>query len=143
MLSTYKKYNKESLQRSLKDFLSTDWLPSNKAKKFPLQAYYADLDLVMRRKKALKDEFIPMEGLCELFDHSNQGAKVFSFDHSNQGAKVFSVLFIGMYYLLSVVCTKQVRVQMLVLASEFKSCQCRKAVMQAKQDISRFWVFNA
>ena len=131
MLSTYKKYNKESLQRSLKDFLSTDWLPSDKAKKFPLQAYYADLDLVMRRKKALKDEFIPMEGLCELFEHSNQGAKV------------FSVLFIGMYYLLTVVCTKQVWVQMLVLASESKSCQCSKAVMQAKQDVSRFWVFNA
>ena len=86
MLSTYKKYNKESLRRSLKDFPSTDWLPSDKAKKFPLQAYYADLDLVMRRKKALKDEFIPMEGLCELFEHSNEGAEV------------FSVLFIGMYY---------------------------------------------
>ena len=67
MLAQYKRYNKESLRRRLRNFLTTDWLPHDKAKTFPLRGYYVNLDWLKKIKKAMKDELVPMSKIHDLF----------------------------------------------------------------------------
>ena len=67
VLAKYRRYNKESLRRRLRNFLSTDWLPHEKAKTFPLRGYYVNLDWLKKIKKAMKDELVPMSRIHDLF----------------------------------------------------------------------------
>ena len=70
VLADYTRYNKESLRMRLRNFLSTDWLPLDKAKTFPLRGYHVNLDLYQRRRRILQDTFVPLKGLHELLQSS-------------------------------------------------------------------------
>ena len=67
VLAEYQRYNKESLRRRLKNYLSTDWLPHDQAKTFPLRGYYVNLDLLKKIKKATEDEPISLGRIHDLF----------------------------------------------------------------------------
>ena len=67
VLAEYQRYNKESLRRRLKNYLSTDWLPHDRAKTFPLRGYYVNLDLLKKIKKATEDEPISLGRIHDLF----------------------------------------------------------------------------
>ena len=66
-LAEYTKYNKWSLRRRLENYLSTDWLPPGKARKFSLRRNYVPPKYFRKLKNPLKDEFTPMRGIHDIF----------------------------------------------------------------------------
>ena len=66
-LAEYKKKNKVSLRRRVKMYLSTDWLPEEKARKFSLRENYVQPNFSLKIKKALRNKFLPMSAIHEIF----------------------------------------------------------------------------
>ena len=64
----YQKWNKESLIRRCRNALSTDWLPEDKTRTFPLKEYYVQLEWERKIKKVLKDEQVSMNRIHDLFN---------------------------------------------------------------------------
>ena len=67
VLAEYTKYNKWSLRRRLENYLSTDWLPPGKVRKFSLRRNYVPPKYFWKLKNPLKDEFTPMRGIHDIF----------------------------------------------------------------------------
>ena len=59
-------YTKESLCRRLRNYLSNDWLPINKAKSFPLKQFYVELNWT-KKIKGLRDRQEPMNRIHDIF----------------------------------------------------------------------------
>ena len=59
-------YTKESLRRRLRNYLSNDWLPVNKAKSFPLKRFYVELNWT-KTIKGLRDTQEPMNRIHDIF----------------------------------------------------------------------------
>ena len=88
VLSNYQRYNKESLSRRLKNYLSTDWLPDDKTQSFPLKDYSVNLNFYKNYKHVLGDKLKPLTGLCKLFEEK----------YMNPGPT--TILLIGTLYFL-------------------------------------------
>ena len=61
---------KRQLRRRCRNALSTDWLPDEKAKTFPLRDYYSDLGWKKRVKKAMRDTRVELKRIYDIFDNN-------------------------------------------------------------------------
>ena len=66
--SFIKKLVKRQLRRRCKNALSTDWLPDEKAKTFPLRDYYSDLGWKKKVKRAMRDSSVDLKRIRDIFD---------------------------------------------------------------------------
>ena len=67
--SFIKKLVKRQLRRRCRNALSTDWLPDEKAKSFPLRDYYSDLGWKKKVKKAMRDTSVELKRIHNIFDN--------------------------------------------------------------------------
>ena len=83
---------KKELHRRCKNALSTDWLPDEKAKTFPLRDYYSDLGWNKKVKKAIRDTTFGMKRTHDIFhnDYADGGINVAIIGKVTSNALLFS-----------------------------------------------------
>ena len=64
-----RKLVKRQLRRRCRNALSTDWLPDEKAKTFPLRDYYSDLGWKKKVKRAMRDTSIELKRIHDIFNN--------------------------------------------------------------------------
>ena len=61
---------KVALRRRCRNFLSTDWLPVDNARNFPLREHYVEGNWTKKIKKARRDVRHKMERIHDIFENS-------------------------------------------------------------------------
>ena len=78
VLGFIRKVVKREMRRRCKNALSTDWLPDEKAKTFPLREYYSDLGWKKKVKKAIKDTSVGLTKIQDIFNINYEDGGIIS-----------------------------------------------------------------